>query len=155
MARMRLAAEFQSPSPEQFRSTILHAGEPAVLRSVADHWPLVAASKGGADWMAMIASRATDLSVGVIRAEPEEEEQPRAGQRGGALEEEERRLPELEPPHTRRGDRETRDQEQVRLPGQQEHHPRPHPHHEPAPVGALRQPPVQPRTAGTQALSEP
>jgi hypothetical protein len=73
MTGMRLAAEFQSPSPEQFRSTILHAGEPAVLRSVANHWPLVAASKGGADWMAMLASRATDLSVGVIRAEPEEE----------------------------------------------------------------------------------
>ena len=73
MTPMRPAAEFQSPSPEEFRSTILPAGEPAVLRGVADRWPLVAASKQGSGWLEILAAHASDKTVGIIRAEPDEE----------------------------------------------------------------------------------
>jgi len=70
---MRQAAEFQSPSEDLFRSTIVAGGEPAVLRGVANDWPLVAEAKRGSGWLAMLAAHSADRQVGIIRADPEEE----------------------------------------------------------------------------------
>ena len=66
--------EWQSPTPEQFGKVIVARGRPAVLRSIAENWPLVAAARqGGGRCLAMLAASVADLPVNVLRAEPEED----------------------------------------------------------------------------------
>ncbi|NUT01074.1 MAG: cupin-like domain-containing protein [Sphingomonas sp.] len=67
---MRQIALFEAPTPEQFRADILPRGEPAVLRAVASHWPLVAAGKR---WMDLLAARANDQPVEILRSDPDEQ----------------------------------------------------------------------------------
>ncbi len=71
---MRQVREFEAPSPEQFRSEIVPLARPAVLRRIAEDWPVVAAAKDRAEqWIAMLSSRANEQPVEIIRADPAEE----------------------------------------------------------------------------------
>lgn len=71
---MHAVPEFDRPEPEQFRSEILPIGKPAVLRGIASDWPLVAAAKKGTDQVtAMLAERAGDQPIGMIRTDPANE----------------------------------------------------------------------------------
>lgn len=70
---MRAMREWDRPTPAQFRDEILAAGAPAVLRGIARDWPLVIAARQDAQaCMAMLAAHATEISVDILRAEPEE-----------------------------------------------------------------------------------
>ena len=44
-----------------------------MLRGVAEHWPMVTAAKSGSGWLRLLAAHASDKTVGILRAEPEEE----------------------------------------------------------------------------------
>ena len=71
---MRQIAEWDAPSPDFFRDEIMPRREPAVLRRAASQWPLVAAARSEtAQWMAMLASTASDAPVDILRADPAEE----------------------------------------------------------------------------------
>ena len=71
---MREIAEWTSPTIEQFQAEILRSGEPAVLRGVASDWPLVtAASSDSHKCMGLLAARATDALVDILRADPDQE----------------------------------------------------------------------------------
>lgn len=66
--------EWDAPTPEQFRSTIVPSGQPAVLRRVARHWPLVEAAVSHPHRaITMLAANAANAPVKVIRADPEEQ----------------------------------------------------------------------------------
>jgi oxalate decarboxylase/phosphoglucose isomerase-like protein (cupin superfamily) len=67
---MRSISEWTDPSPEQFRNDILPQAEPAVLRGIAASWPLVNA---GENWMALLAARANDEFVEILRANPDQQ----------------------------------------------------------------------------------
>jgi cupin-like protein len=71
---MHPVPEYDSPTPEQFRSEILPLGQPAVLRGIAADWPLVRAAKAGAEqWMAMLSASANDEPVTILRTDPQNE----------------------------------------------------------------------------------
>lgn len=66
--------ERAAPTPEEFWRSIAPAGKPVVLRAVADPWPLVAAARVGAGrCAAMLAERASDVPVEILRADPDQE----------------------------------------------------------------------------------
>ena len=63
-------AEWQAPTPEQFRDEIMPIRQPAVLRGVANEWPLVVAAKRDPDRaMALVAANATSELADVLRAD--------------------------------------------------------------------------------------
>lgn len=71
---MRDVQVFDNPSPEQFRADIATGERPALLRGVARNWPLVlAAAKGADQCMRLLAERATDAPIDIMRIEPTEE----------------------------------------------------------------------------------
>jgi len=71
---MREVPELQSPTPQAFRSDIVPAAQPVVLRQVASDWPLVvAAGQDPEQCMALLSARATEEPVKVLQANPEEE----------------------------------------------------------------------------------
>jgi hypothetical protein len=66
--------EWQSPTPEQFRSEILPTVKPAVLRGIALDWGLVVAARADPhQCMATLAARANGVETDVLRADPEEQ----------------------------------------------------------------------------------
>lgn len=70
----RQIAEWQAPTPAQFRAEILPGGCPAVLRGVARDWPLVVAALDSPHGcMALLQARANGVEADVLRADPEEE----------------------------------------------------------------------------------
>lgn len=72
--KLSAVAEWLAPTPDRFRTEILAAGRPAVLRGIAGDWPLVVASKQDRHRsMAVLAAHATDTPVEILRAEPEEQ----------------------------------------------------------------------------------
>ena len=67
-------AEWQAPSPQQFREEILPSARPAVLRGIAPDWPLVAAGREDPQLpMAILAARSNGTLADVLRADPEEQ----------------------------------------------------------------------------------
>jgi hypothetical protein len=67
-------AEWEAPSPNQFRAEILSSGKPAVLRGIARDWPLVEAARHGAhEAMAFVESKANAQLALVLRTDPEHE----------------------------------------------------------------------------------
>ena len=71
---MRAIAEWDAPTPEQFRDEVVSSAEPAVLRGIAADWPLVRAARQSAQHcIALLAAHVSDDPVEVLRAEPEEE----------------------------------------------------------------------------------
>ena len=71
---MRQIAEWTAPSRDVFRDEIMPRREPAVLRAIAAHWPLVkAASRGHDQWLGMLTANASNEPVEIIRAAPEEQ----------------------------------------------------------------------------------
>jgi hypothetical protein len=66
--------EWAAPTPEQFRSQILPGGQPAVLRGIADDWPLViAARQDPRKAMSLLESGANACLANVLRTDPAEE----------------------------------------------------------------------------------
>jgi hypothetical protein len=71
---MRPVPEWNSPTADEFRRTIIPGGRPAVLRSIAADWPLVVAAKNDPGrCAAILAANATEEPVEVLRADPGEE----------------------------------------------------------------------------------
>jgi hypothetical protein len=71
---MHPVPEHKTSSPQQFRSEIMPLAKPAVLRGIAAEWPLVAAAKQSTDrCMAMLAFRASEEHIALIRTDPENE----------------------------------------------------------------------------------
>jgi hypothetical protein len=66
-------AEHEQPTPEEFRSTIVPRGQPAIFRGLAADWPLVAAARDSGRCMALLAEHASDRPVEILRTEPENE----------------------------------------------------------------------------------
>jgi hypothetical protein len=72
--RLSQIPEWAAPTPEQFRHEIVLAGKPAVLRGVANGWPLVIAARQDAHRpMTLLAAHATDALTDVLRADPVQE----------------------------------------------------------------------------------
>jgi len=64
-------AERVTPTPEQFRTEILPNGQPVVLRSIAQEWPLVIAARQGVrEAMALLEAGANAHEAHVLRADP-------------------------------------------------------------------------------------
>lgn len=60
-------------TPQEFRNRIVPSAEPAVLKGIADTWPLVRAAMQGAEHcMALLRSHACDLPVEILRADHSE-----------------------------------------------------------------------------------
>ena len=67
-------AEWAAPSPDQFRVEILPGEQPAVLRDIARHWPLVSAARHDIrEAMALLEACASTHETGVLRTDPTEE----------------------------------------------------------------------------------
>jgi mannose-6-phosphate isomerase-like protein (cupin superfamily) len=67
-------SEWQSPTPEEFRETILPRARPMVLRGVAAHWPLVVTAKRDPQGLPeILASSANATPIEILRADPAEE----------------------------------------------------------------------------------
>lgn len=67
-------AEWPALSPEQFRAKILPSRQPAVLRGIANDWPLVAAGRQGEHQaMALVEKGANGEMAKVLRLDPAEE----------------------------------------------------------------------------------
>ena len=59
-----------APTPEQFRTEILPADQPVVMRGVACDWPLVAAArKDSHDAMSMLETQTNAQICGVLRTD--------------------------------------------------------------------------------------
>src|SRR5512146_706393 len=69
---MRPIAEYRGVDKEAFREKIRPAGEPAVFRDLAEHWPAVAAARrSNEDLVTYLKSFLIDRQVAVIVGEPE------------------------------------------------------------------------------------
>jgi hypothetical protein len=63
--------ELPAPNAEEFREEILPSEQPAVLRGIADDWPLVAAGRVGPGRVAeLLAKNATAAEARFLRADP-------------------------------------------------------------------------------------
>jgi hypothetical protein len=61
-------------TPRQFRDSIVPSAEPAVLKGIAETWPLVGAAMQGAErCMALLRRHTRDLPVEILRADPHEQ----------------------------------------------------------------------------------
>ena len=70
--RPRPIREFVAPTVEEFRTEILPSKEPAVLRGIANQWPLVTAGRQSAGRIAdLLAKNATATEARFLRADPE------------------------------------------------------------------------------------
>ena len=59
---------------QEFRDSIVPSAEPAVLKGIAETWPLVGAAMQGAEHcMALLRRHARDLPVEILRADPHEQ----------------------------------------------------------------------------------
>jgi hypothetical protein len=71
---LRQVAEAGTPTVDRFREEILPSGQPAVLRGIARHWPLVvAARRDPHEAMSMIETSANGTMANVLRLDPAEE----------------------------------------------------------------------------------
>ena len=60
-------------TPQEFRDSIVPSAEPAVLKGIAETWPLVGAAMLGAEHcMTLLRCHARDLPVEILRADPSE-----------------------------------------------------------------------------------
>jgi hypothetical protein len=78
--------EWTTPTLGQFRSKIVPAARPAVLRGVAGDWPLVVAARQDPHrCMALLSHHANETPVDILRADPEEEGRFHYGRDTGSL----------------------------------------------------------------------
>lgn len=71
LERMRPIAEYEGVDKKAFREKVRAAGEPAVFRRLAEHWPAVAAARrSDEDLVAYLKSLRIDRQVAVIVGEP-------------------------------------------------------------------------------------
>lgn len=83
---MRPLPEWEWPTPEEFRTSIIPNGRPAILRGVAADWPLVQIGKRDpARLLSVLAKSASPAPVDILRAEPEEEGRFHYGSDGQTL----------------------------------------------------------------------
>jgi hypothetical protein len=60
-------------TPEEFRDSIVPSAEPAVLKGIAETWPLVGAAMQGAEHcMTLLRRHVRDLPVEILRSDPSE-----------------------------------------------------------------------------------
>lgn len=68
---MQEVSEWQTATPEEFRSAIIPRARPAVLRGLASNWPLVVIAKHDPLRLSVILSRsASESPVDILRADP-------------------------------------------------------------------------------------
>ena len=71
---MREIQSWDEPSPAKFADSIAKQARPAALRGIAGDWPLVEAARLSADrCIAMMAQRATEAPIDIMRTDPSNE----------------------------------------------------------------------------------
>ena len=83
---MRKMSEWKTPTVEEFRTSVLPLGRPAVLRAAVAHWPLVVIGKRDPVQLASILMEsASGAPVDILRAGPAEEGRFHYGPDGRSL----------------------------------------------------------------------